>query len=161
MLRSGRPVRLAGDRDLTIAAVETTTQQLLDVRDPEHRARLVISGNRGAALKLANERDAADPDAPVIIERTPWLDQEAALAIADAGRDLDRAPLGPFQPVTDDCVDAARAALALARSAGLLPAFWIIEPAESDPKVTLDDILRERLHPSVELVARAKLPLDD
>jgi GTP cyclohydrolase II len=161
MLRSGRPLRLAGERGLTIAAVETTTEQLLDLRDPEHRAKLVISGNRGAALKLANERDAADPDAPVIVERAPWLDREAALAVADAGRDLDRAPLGPFHPVTDDCADAARTALALARSAGLLPALWILETAESDEEVALDDILSERLHPSVELVARAKLPLED
>jgi len=96
LLRSGRPVRLAGDVGLTMAAVETTTQELLDLRDPDHHARLIISGNRGAALKLANERDAADPSAPVIVERAPWLDRKAALAIADAGRDLDRAPLGPL-----------------------------------------------------------------
>ena len=161
MLRSGRPVQLTGERDLTIAAVETTTQQLLDLRDPDHAARLVISGNRGAALKLANERDAADPDSPVIIERAPWLDRSAALAIADAGRDLDRPPLGPLHPVTDDFAAAARVGLALARSAGLLPALWIFDPAESDSEVALDDILEERLTPSVELVARAKLPLDD
>ena len=161
LLRSGRPVRLIGDRDFTIAAVETTTQQLLDLRDPHHQARLVISGNRAAALKLANEREAADPNAPVILERPPWLDRETALAIADAGRDLDRAPLGPLQSSKDDCVESARTALALARSAGLLPALWIIDLGESDPEVALDDISRERSHPSVELVARAKLPLDD
>jgi GTP cyclohydrolase II len=160
LLRSGRPVRIAGDRDLVIAAVETTTQELLDLRDPAHRARLMISGNRAAALKLANDLDAADPETPVMIERAPWLDEETALAIADAGRDLDRAPLGPLQPVAPDCIEAARAALMLARSAGLLPALWIFEPAQSDPKVTLDDIARERRRASVEIVARAKLPLD-
>jgi len=153
-------VRLAGELGLTIAAVETTTQELLDLRDPDHRARLLISGNRGAALKLANEREAADPEAPVMIERTAWLDQETALAIADAGRDLDRPPSGPLRPVTPDCMEAARVALALARSAGLLPALWILEPSEWDVKVALDDIVRERLAPTVEIAARAKLPLE-
>ena len=142
-------------------AVETTTEELLDLRDPDRRARLVISGNRAAALKLANERDAADPEAPVMIERASWLDKEAAMAIADAGRDLDRAPLGPLHAVSGDFVDVARAALALARSAGLLPALWIFESAEADTKVALDDIMRERLELSVEISARAKLPLDD
>jgi GTP cyclohydrolase II len=161
MLRSGRPVRITGTQELTVAAVETTTRELLDLRDPEHRARLMISGQRAAALKLANEKDAADPTAPVLIEREPWLDAETALAIADPGRDLDRGPLGPLHPVPAECNDASRAALALARSAGLLPACWILHPSEADAEVVLDDILRERQQPSVEIVARAKLPLED
>jgi GTP cyclohydrolase II len=161
MMRSGRPVRIAGPQGLTVSAVETTTQELLDVRDPEHRARLMISGHRAAALKLANERDAADPHAPVLIERTPWLDRATALAIADPGRDLDRGPLGPLHPLPAESIDASRAALALARSAGLLPAVWIVDASESDAKVALEDIVRERRQPSVEIVARAKLPLDD
>jgi GTP cyclohydrolase II len=161
MLRSGRPVRIDGPQELTVAAVETTTQELLDLRDPERRARLMISGQRAAALKLANERDAADPRAPVLIEREPWLDASTALAIADPGRDLDRGPLGPLHSAPAECVNASRAALALTRSAGLLPALWILEASESDAKVVLDDIVRERRQPSVEIVARAKLPLED
>ena len=161
LLRSGRPVRIAGEQELTVAAVETTTRELLALRDPDNNARLLISGNRAAALKLANERDAADPEAPVMIERAVWLDADAALAIADAGRDLDRAPLGPLHPIAPDGVEAARAALALARAAGLLPALWVVDPAQSDAEVALDDILRERAEPSVEIVARAKLPLDN
>ncbi len=50
MLRSGRPVRITGSQELTIAAVETTTQELLDLRDSGHRARLMISDQRAAAL---------------------------------------------------------------------------------------------------------------
>jgi GTP cyclohydrolase II len=161
LLRSGRPVRLSGAQDLTIAAVETTTQELLALRDPDRNARFIVSGNRAAALKLANEREAADPEAPVMLERTAWLDVEAALAIADPGRDLDRAPLGPLQPIAPDSVESARAVLALARAAGLLPALWLLEPVQSDPEVALDDILRERTEPSVEIVARAKLPLEE
>ena len=161
MLRSGRPLRLVGGgEDITVAAVETTTHELLELRDPDHRARLLITGNRAAALKLANERDAADPDSPAMIERAKWVDQETALAIADPARDLDRAPVGPLQPVQPDHMEPAQAALDLSRAAGLLPALWIFEPAESDPKVALDDIARERLRPSVDLVARARLPLE-
>jgi len=161
MLRAGRPVRITASQELSAAAVETTTQELLDLRDPTRRAPLLISGYRAAALKLANERDAADPEAPVLLAREPWLDAAAALALADPGQDLDRAPLGPLQPVTPDCLQAASAALALARSAGLLPAVWLLEPAATDPAVSVDDIVRERRQPSLEIVARAKLPLDD
>ena len=161
LLRSGRPVRIAGDQELTVAAAETTTQELLDLRDPGKQARLMLSGQRAAALKLANEREAADPHAPVVIERADWLDSANALAIADPGRDLDRGPAGPLHPVVPDCLEASRAALALARSAGLLPALWILPESDSDPAVSLDEIVRERDQRSVEIVARAKLPLQD
>lgn len=160
LLRSGRPVRITGDRDLAIAAVETTTQELLDLRDPEHRARLMISGNRAAALKLANERDAADPQAPVLIERAPWLDAGAALALADPGRDLDRAPMGPLQPVAAQSAEAAAAALMLARLAGLLPALWLLHPIAADPAISAEEIQRQRRQPSVEIAGRAALPID-
>lgn len=161
MLRTGRPVRISGDHEITIAAIETTSPELLALRDKGGQAKLMISGQRAAALKLANEREAANPEAPVVIERESWLDRETALAIADPGRDLDRAPLGPLHPVQPECVEASSAALALARLAGLLPALWILAQSEADAKVALDDILREREHPTVEIVARAKLPLKD
>ena len=144
-----------------MAAIETTTPELLQLRDPDRRARLMISGQRAAALKLANEREAADPEAPVLIERAPWLDSRAALMIADPGRDLDHGPVGPLRPVPPECLGASRAALALTRSAGLLPALWILARADSDPEVSLNEIAREREQPSVEIVARAKLPLED
>jgi GTP cyclohydrolase II len=160
LLRSGRPVRLTGDQELTIAAVETTTPELLDLRDPERRARLMISGNRAAALKLANERDAADPQAPVIVERAEWLDAESALALADPGRDLDRPPMGPLHAVASRSAETAAAALAVARSAGLLPALWLLEPVAADPAISTDEILRERSDPSVEIAGRAALPIE-
>jgi GTP cyclohydrolase II len=111
-------------------------------------------------LALANERDAADPAEPVLIERAPWLDATAALAIADPGRDLERPPFGPMRPVPVDCAEAARAALGLARSAGLLPALWIVDDPASAVAVSADDIERQRKAPAVALVARARLPLD-
>jgi GTP cyclohydrolase II len=134
---------------------------MLDLLDPEHEAKLLISGERAAALNLANEREAADPGSPVVIGHADWLDAETALAIADPGRDLERAPIGPLHPVTPDCVETARAALDLARSAGLLPALWLIDSKAAERAVSTVDIARERKRPSVEIVARAKLPLDD
>jgi GTP cyclohydrolase II len=44
--------------------------------------------------------------------------------------------------------------------AGLLPALWILEPDPSDRVVSIDEIARERKQPTLEMVARAKLPLE-
>jgi GTP cyclohydrolase II len=159
-LRAGRPVRIEGAEPVAIVAVETATPELLDLVDPDGRARLLISGERAAALALANERDAADPASPVLIERTPWLGPAAALAIADPGRDLERGPIGPMHPLPLDCARAAGAALGLARSAGLLPALWLVDDQPAAAAVSADDVERLRKAPTVELVARAKLPLD-
>jgi GTP cyclohydrolase II len=146
---------------LGILPVETATSELLDLVDPNRKAGLLISGERAAALSLANVREAADPAVPVLIERAPWLDADAALALADPGRDLDRSPLGPLHPVRCADIQSARAALALARSAGLLPALWLIDPRDVAASVSLDELDREARKPEVEIVARARLPLDD
>ncbi|MFL6729762.1 MAG: GTP cyclohydrolase II, partial [Sphingomicrobium sp.] len=157
-LRAGRTVRIEAPQPLTVVAVETATGELLDLVDPNRRGRLLISGERAAALSLTNERDAADPHAPVLVERAPWLDAAAALAVADPGRDLERGPLGPLHPLPVDCAEAARAALGLARSAGLLPALWIVDDQPSAASVAADDIDRRRQAAAVALVARARLP---
>ncbi|HEX8839686.1 MAG TPA: GTP cyclohydrolase II [Sphingomicrobium sp.] len=161
MLRAGRPVRIEGAVSAAVLSVETGTQELLDLLDPGHGARLAISGERAAALNLANERDAADPGAPVVIEPAEWLDAAAALAIADPGKDVDRAPLGPLHPIASDCIQTAQAGLDLARSAGLLPAVWLLAADAADFSILAAEIERERAEPSVEIVARAKLPLED
>jgi GTP cyclohydrolase II len=160
MLRAGRPVRIAGPAATAILAVETATQQLLDLLDPDHRAKLMISGERAAALNLSNERDAADPAAAVVVDHVEWLDAGTALSIADPGKDLDRAPLGPLHPVAPECAETGRAALDLARAAGLLPALWLLDPDVAETCVPIDDIVRERMQPAVEIMARATLPLD-
>lgn len=153
-------MQISGESPLTVSAIETTSAELLLLRDPNNTAALLISGNRAAALNLANEREAADPAAPVLIERAAWLDVASARAIADPSRDLDRAPIGPLHPIASDRMQAARAALMLARSAGLLPALWIIESSASDGLVSIEDVESAWGEPSVEIVARARLPLD-
>ena len=159
-LRAGRLVRIEGAEPIAVVAVETVTPELLDLVDADRTGRLLISGQRAAALSLANERDAADPAEPVLIAREPWLDAAAALAIADPGRDLERGPIGPLHPVPVDCAQAARAALGLARSAGLLPALWVVADQPSAISASASDIEQQRKVPTVSLVARARLPLD-
>jgi len=159
-MRAGRPLRITGGAEVSVIAVESATEELLGILDPESRARLAITGERAAALHLSNERDAADPGAPVVIRRETWLDAETALALADAGRDLDRAPTGPLQPIADDWAESLRAALWLARAGGLLPALWVLDEPAGQQSIAIDDIEHERLHPSIEVVARAKLPLE-
>ena len=155
-LRAGRPVGLEGKK---LLAVETATEALLDLLDPHHRARLLLSGPRAAALGLGNERDAADPLAPVVLGRCEWLGQAEALALADPGRDLDRAPIGPLAPVA--CGDPALfgGAIELARLAGLLPALWLL-PGDTDVTTALSLASLDR-PVQATIVARAKLPLDD
>ncbi|HEX8840762.1 MAG TPA: GTP cyclohydrolase II [Sphingomicrobium sp.] len=159
-LRGGRPVTIDGAEPIAILAVETATPELLELLEPGGRARLLISGERAAALSLANLREAADPGAPVLIERSDWLDAASALSIADPGRDFERGPLGPLNAVAMDCEASAKAALALARSAGLLPALWIVEPRENTTRLSAEEIARETRSSEVELVARARLPID-
>jgi GTP cyclohydrolase II len=144
---------------LTVIAVETATEELMDELDPGRSARLLISGQRAAALNLANEREAAIPSAPVLVARADWLNAATALAIADPGRDLDRPPFGPLQPIPLQSIEIARAALDLARAAGLLPALWLLSDAVAATAVALSDIDAERQNSAVETVARAVLPL--
>jgi GTP cyclohydrolase II len=155
-LRAGRPVAVGGQ---AIVAVETATSALLDLLDPQDDAQLLLSGPRAWALGLGNERDAADPQAPTLVMRCPWLGQDEALALADPSRDLDRAPIGPLQPVAASNADVANAALKLSRLAGLLPALWLLNGQHD---VTTSIALADLAEPvRATLVARAKLPLDD
>ncbi len=157
-LRAARPVRIDGTSSIAVAAVETATAELLDLIDPDRTARLIISGERAAALSLANAREAADPTQAVLLERSPWLDARTALELVDPGRDLARAPVGPLQPIAVADGDALGAALRLAKSAGLLPALWLVAPRAAAAAVSVEEIAAARSE--VALVARARLPLD-
>jgi GTP cyclohydrolase II len=151
-------VAIESQAPITVLAVETGTVELLELLDPESKAPLLISGERAAALALANLRDAADPAEPVLIERADWLTPEVALAIADPGRDLDRGPIGPLHPIPLSGAAAAKGALQLARSAGLLPALWLVDPTQVAAGLNVADIARNTAE--VEIVSRARLPLD-
>ena len=160
-LRTGRAVRIEGPEPLAFVSIETATPELLELVDPEAKAPLLISGRRATALSLANERDAADPALPALLAREPWLDVAAAMTLADPAQDFSRGPIGPLRPLHLQSVEPAKAALALARAAGLLPALWLVETKETAASVELDDLRGEALRPDVTLLSRARLPMND
>lgn len=156
-LRSGRAVRVEADPPVTILALETALAATLADLDPDLSAPLLISGQRAAALALGNQRESADRDRPVVVERTDWLDWELALALVDPARDFDRGPLGPVSTLTNPSPSATAAALRLARLAGLLPALLLVD-ADSAVAIAAERV--ERAAPGVRIAARAELPLD-
>ena len=157
-LRTGRAVRV-GKR--AFVSIETATPETLRILDPQSAAPLLISGRRAAALSLANEREAADPAMPVLVARESWLDAAAAMTLADPAQDFARAPVGPLHPLNLESPEAAEAALALTRAAGLLPALWVVETADSAVSVAPDELRGDALRPEVTLLSRARLPLED
>ncbi|MGS1016076.1 GTP cyclohydrolase II [Allosphingosinicella humi] len=153
-LRRGWPIVIDGTPFL---AVETADDQGLGDFDGDSPADLLISGNRAATLKLANQREAV-PTGPVRIARAPWIDLAGATALADPARDLQTPLKGPFRTIAGDCPDEA--ALRLARRAGLLPAFFV-GGAGGAVEVALDSaaILAHDHAPSLSIASRARLPI--
>ena len=155
-LRAGRTVNVGG---LTVLSIETGTQAMLDVVDPQGRAPLLLSGPRAMALGLGNAHDAAGEAGPVEVRHCEWLDREAARELADPARDFDRGPIGPLDAIPVERPDCARAALIMARLAGLLPALWLVE---DDASIAIEPIeITAAAGQAATIVARAKLPIED
>ncbi|HEY9553945.1 GTP cyclohydrolase II [Allosphingosinicella sp.] len=154
-LRRGWPIAIDG---IGFLAVETADDDGLAAFDEGSPADLLISGNRAATLKLANQREAV-PTGPVRIARAPWIDLGAATALADPALDLQTPLKGPFQTRADDRPEAATAALRLARRAGLLPAFFVGgRPTPDDISLTADAVTEFDRAPSLVIASRARLP---
>ncbi len=86
---------------------------------------MLISAARAATLKLANQREAAVPEAPVLIRAAEPFDLETARAVADPALDLAYPMKGPFAAEHIEDAAAAQTAMELARLAGILPAFLV------------------------------------
>lgn len=161
-LRRGWPVAIAGADDaLALLAVETADADRLASFDSVEPATLIITHGRAATLKLANQRAAAEPDAPVAIERAPWLDFDAAMAVADPQLDLGTPLKGPFRARAPLAPDAAAVALQLARMAGILPAFFArpLHGADTLIPVTSSAIRQFENPVSLAIATRARLPV--
>jgi GTP cyclohydrolase II len=156
-LRRGWPVRI--DDAIAVLPVETADKDELAAFDPAGDAPILITAGRGITLKLANQRDAAAPDAPVLVARAPWLDAAAVLSLADPSLDLATPLKGPFSTLACPAQDAAAAALILARHAGLLPAFYLVEGGTGLLDITSPAILDYEAPSRLAIVARAKLPI--
>ncbi len=122
--------------------------------------RMLISAARAATLKLANQREAAQPDAPVLIRAAEPFDLELARALADPALDLMYPMKGPFLAEHIEHGEAARAAMELARLAGVLPAFLVdFAPMGEVQSVSASDLAEWRDPVRLKLASRARLPV--
>ena len=153
-LRAGRPVRLG---ELTIASAETSSDEMLELLDPDRRAPILISAERAAALGLANHREV-EPGRPVQVTRSDWIDAPLVRALVDPARDMDRLIPGPLELTIPDDPDTAHAAIELARMAGLLPALWIVD-SESPVSLLPSEVMESARSRRADIVARARLPI--
>jgi GTP cyclohydrolase II len=154
-LRRGWPVAVD---DVLFLAIETADAETLAAFDGDKPASLLISGNRAATLKLTNQIEAL-PDEPVQIRRASWIDLETATAIADPALDLATPLKGPFQTLGLCSPEIARAALRLARLAGLLPALFTRRGGgEPEAQVTAADVAAFGTGADLRIASRAHLP---
>jgi GTP cyclohydrolase II len=156
-LRRGWAVHVVSqNRGLTLVAIETgASAELFD----SGRVRgMLLSSARATTLKLANQFAAADVQLPVLIAPPGDLDATLALAIADPSLDLRYPYKGPFAALPLDAPDAAQAAMELAREAGLLPAFLLVESG-ADAEVSASDLAAYQNADSLRIAARARLPV--
>ncbi len=146
-IRRGWPVRINA---LTIMAVETASLVPATA--------LLISASRAATLKLVNQRAAADTAMPVMIALPGNIDAGMVMAIADPVLDMRHPMKGPFAALPVEDPTAAMAAMELARHAGLLPAFLVVNDDDAD-SVTPDDIAAFADAGALHIAARASLPV--
>lgn len=151
-LRHGWPVQLAGGPVLLPAETGFGT-------GTEARS-MLISAARAVTLKLANQRDAAVPEAPVLIRGAEAFDLPTARALADPALDLTYPMKGPFLAEHLDWADAASAAMELARLAGILPAF-LVDPAPVGELCHVDprDLAAWKDTGQLVIATRARLPV--
>jgi GTP cyclohydrolase II len=153
-LRRGWPVRIGG---IGFLAVETADEASLTAFDSGGPADLLISGHRAVTLKLANQREAV-PSGPVRIERGA-MSLAQATAVADPALDLSNPLKGPFRAGAVGCEQAAAAAIALSRRAGLLPALFLDgEAGEDSVSLSPEDVDAFEHASSLRIASRAKLP---
>lgn len=153
-LRRGWPVTVQHlDKALTVLAVETA-QEISGAHA------ILLSASRAATLKLTNQRAAAGGDLPVLIKAPADLDLRLALAVADPSLDLAYPMKGPFATLALDDGLSAMAAIELARLAGLLPAFLVLDDAGENPLyVSPQDVAAFDDSGALRIAARAKLPV--
>ncbi len=160
-LRRGRIVGVGG---LALLSAELADAASLGQLEASTRAGIIITARRAAVLNLANQRAAAaaDPE-PVWVERPAWLDLAASRAVADPVLDLATPFKGPFTTrALGADHEAARAAIALAKHAALLPAVYAVPIGDAAPVVTVAAETALALPAAAARVAissRARLPL--
>ncbi len=122
--------------------------------------RMLISAARAATLKLANQREAAEPHAPVLICGGEAFSLRDALPVADPALDLANPFKGPFKAEHIEWAEAARVAMELARIAGILPAF-LVDPdnAGEAQAIAAGDLAAWSDSTRLAIATRARLPI--
>ena len=121
---------------------------------------MLISAARAATLKLANQRAAAEPEAPVLIRGAEPFDLALAQAMADPALDLAHPMKGPFlaEAIADPL--SAVAAMELARLAGVLPAFLVDPTGVSEAQaVSAADLAAWTDPRHLTIASRSRLPV--
>jgi len=155
-LRHGWAIRVEGEQGaLDLLPAETGFAQ-----PGLYAARMLISAARATTLKLANQRDAAVPEAPVMIHGAEPFSLHSARELADPALDLARPLRGPFRAEQLDDHGAAVVALELARLAGILPAFLVATGVEPAVTVTARELAAFKDPLNLTIQARARLPVD-
>ncbi|HEY0269429.1 MAG TPA: GTP cyclohydrolase II [Sphingomonas sp.] len=170
-LRRGWPVTIRGEAGrgeasrgeagaLALLAIETADADRLAEFGPGQRTDVLLSPERAATLMLANQGAAAGGGA-VRVAAAPWLDLDAATALADPACDLATPMKGPFRAVPPGAAEAANAALKLARLAGLLPAFFVRDGAAGGdaPELPASAIVDYDSPSRLRIASRARLPV--
>lgn len=153
-LRHGWAIRVEGaDGALDLLPAETAFAQA-GLTAP----RLLISAARAATLKLANQREAAEPHAPVLIRGAEPFTLDLSRAIADPALDLTWPLKGPFLAEHIDAHEAAAMAMELSRLAGILPAFLL--GGESAVSVSAADLAAWKEPAHLTIQSRARLPVE-
>ena len=151
-LRHGWPIRLEGA--FTLLPADT------GFGDSPAAERMLISAARAATLKLANQREAARPDAPVLIRGAEPFDLALARAVADPALDLLHPMKGPFVAEPLASREAGQAAMELARLAGVLPAFLVDPvPAGEAQVLSAADLAAWKDTTNLTIATRARLPV--
>ncbi|MEC7421743.1 MAG: GTP cyclohydrolase II [Pseudomonadota bacterium] len=121
---------------------------------------MLLSATRAATLKLANQIEAAVPRQPVLMRSADVFDLAAALAVADPALDMANPLKGPFKALSLGWETQARAALELARIAGILPAFMVApEGAGEAVALNASDVDTFTDAANLQIASRAKLPV--
>jgi GTP cyclohydrolase II len=150
-LRHGWPLAIAGAP--LLQPVETAFGDMAGEA-------MLLSASRAATLKLANQIEAAVPRQPVLMRAAERFDLPHALAVADPALDMDNPLKGPFKALPLAWEGQARAALELARMAGILPAF-LVDPQGAGEPVALaaSDVTAYADATRLQVATRAKLPV--
>lgn len=152
-LRHGWPIVVDG----TLALLPAETGFAPEVR----AAHMLISAARALTLRLANQREAAVPEAPVLIRGAGPFDLNEARVLADPALDLVHPLKGPFRAEPLAAPETAATAMELARLAGILPAFLVLdaEPVDAQPVASADLVdWKDPAH--LAIASRARLPVE-